>query len=239
MGDGIALAGCAMVSRELQQEALVHNLANASTPGFKAARVFAKVLEEVGGGSDAVREIARNQDIYIDFSQGPLQWTDRALDLALEGQGFFVVQTPDGERYTRNGNLTSDATGQLVNGSGFPIMTEGGPLVLEGSEIVVNKTGELLVDGEVFGKLQIKNFLSLHDLVQEGMGLFGPRPGAELKETESAAVVFQGCLEGSNVTPMDEMARMTSLLKYYEASHRMLQMQNTTLSRTVNDLVLR
>ncbi len=237
MGDGIGLAGSAMVSRELQQEALVHNLANVSTPGFKAARIFARVLEDVNGGIDSVREAARNQEMYIDFSQGPLQRTGRVLDLALEGQGFFVVSTPDGERFTRNGNFSLDQSGQMVNASGFPVMSDAGPVVLRGNDVAVDESGEILSSGESSGRLLIKSVTNLQDLVQEGGGLFSPRPGAELRDAESTARVFQGCLEGSNVFGLDEMVRMTSVLKHYEAAQRMIQMQNTTLSRAVNDLI--
>jgi len=239
MGDGISLAGLAMVAREQRQEALVHNLANASTPGFKAARVFAKVLEDACETVEGMRRPGKGPQVYIDFGQGRIEATDRNLDLALDGEGFFVVGTPEGERYTRNGNFSLDADGRLVNASGHPVLTESGPITIGDGEITVDAGGEISLDGQFVGQLSIKNFESLDPLVQAGAGLYGPGPGVELVEIEPTAVVLQGSLEASNVLPLEEMVRMTTLLKQFEACHRMVEMQDTVLRRTVSDLILR
>jgi flagellar basal-body rod protein FlgF len=149
------------------------------------------------------------------------------------------VLTADGERFTRNGNFSLDAGGQLVNASGLPVLTDAGPVVIDGAEVVIDETGGIYVDQQWVGTLEIRNFASTGDLIQEGAGLYGPRPGAGLKEAEPTARVCQRCLEDSNVTGFDEMVRMTFLLREYEASQRVLQMQNNTLGRTVNELVLK
>lgn len=237
MVDGIYVAGSAMVRGEQRQAALAHNLANVSTPGFKAARVFSKVLREVGRSIDLLRDVQKSQQLYIDFSQGFVHRTGRALDLALEGNGFFVVRTPRGERFTRNGNFSLNVSGQLVDQSGFPVLSENGPITLTGGTVLVDEKGQILLEGEPVGTLAIRQFASLAPLVPEGRGLFGPCPGSELQQIESSTRVLQGSLEASNVIPMEEMVRMTSLLRNYESCQRMLQMQNSAVGRLVNELI--
>lgn len=239
MGEGIYLAGAAMAVRCIEQDALVHNLANSATPGFKAARVFRKVLDEVTGSVSFIQDTEKRQEIYIDFSQGPVESTGRDLDFALEGDGFFVVVTPEGERFTRNGSFTLDGEGRLVDPSGSPVLIEGEPINVAGGKVVVDKTGEIFVGGEAVGRFVLRHFASMDGLTRAGPGLFSPRPGIELQEAEPTAIVRQGCLEGSNVSALDEMNRMILVLKGYEASQRMVQMQDEVYRKAVNDLVLK
>ncbi|MCK4546813.1 MAG: flagellar hook basal-body protein [Candidatus Eisenbacteria sp.] len=243
MGDGIYLAGAAMLSQQIRQEAMVHNLANASTPGYKAARLFAKALEDVEGSVEAMRDAERGQEVYIDFSQGSVQRTGRELDFALDGDGFFVVDTPEGERFARDGSFSLDIDGRLVNHAGFPVLTDMGPVVLDDESspgpVNVNEDGEIFMGDRLMGKLMIRHFVSLEDLQRTAPGLFGPGPGRHLQESEPSAKVRQGCLEESNALAMDEMIRMISEFKKYEASHKMVQMQDGALRQAINDLISR
>lgn len=237
MANGIYLAGAAMAAKQVQQEALVYNLANVGTPGFKAGRVFAEVLREVGGGAEAVQQASRGQKMYIDFSQGEIEPTGRSLDMAIDGDGFFTVETPEGEAYTRNGNFSIDEEGKLVNGAGMPVLGDGGPLQIPGTEFEVNARGEIVSNGQTVGKLLISDFDNRDGLERREGGLFGPRPGALLAPSEGEYKVCQGCLESSNARPMEEMVRMTTLLRQYESSQRAVQLQNSALGRLVNELI--
>jgi flagellar basal-body rod protein FlgF len=243
MGNGIYLAGAAMVSRQVWQDAVVNNLANASTPGYKATRVFAELLDEVGASVDAMRETERNQKFYVDFTQGPIEDTGRDLDLALQGEGFFVVQTDEGERFTRNGNFSLDAEGRLVTQWGDPVLTESGPIVLgdldRAGAVTVREDGEIFVEDRLVGRLRIRAFASPEDLRKEDRGLFGVEPGSSLKEVEPKAAVRQRSLERSNVEPMDEMVRMMTQFRSYEACQRMVEMQDQAQRQTVSDLITR
>ncbi|MFH1278954.1 MAG: flagellar basal-body rod protein FlgF [Candidatus Eisenbacteria bacterium] len=238
MSNGIYLAGAAMVSRQYPQEALTNNLANLNTPGFKAGRVFAKVLEEVEGGADTVRRAASNQTLYIDFSQGEFQSTGRSLDLAIDGDGFFTVETPSGPLYTRSGNFSMDGEGRLVTGQGYGVLGEQGPVELPpGGNLEVDETGGLFVDGRRVGGLQIVHFTELQGLERKENGLFGPRRGADLRPAEGEYRVLQGSLESSNVNPSSEMMQMMILLREYESSQRAVQSQSQALGRVVNELI--
>lgn len=238
MANGIYIAGAALVARQQPQEALSHNLANMNTPGFKAGRVFAEVLEEVGGGSDLVQRAAANQKLYIDFSQGDFQTTGRPLDMAIDGDGFFTVETPDGPRYTRNGNFSMDPEGRLVTGHGYSVLGEDGPIELPpGGNLEVDEEGGLIVDGRPAGKLRVLHFEDLADLERSESGLFAPRPGTEPRPEESEYTVRQGNLETSNVNGTSEMMRMMILLREYESSQRAVQSQSQALGRVVNELI--
>jgi flagellar basal-body rod protein FlgG len=243
MGDGIYLAGASMIAQEVRQEALVHNLANASTPGYKATRVFAKELKDVEANVGAMREAERDQTAYIDFSQGPIRETGRDLDFALDGEGFFVVLTPEGERFTRNGSFSLDVEGQLVSSSGFPVLTDVGPVLIDDGtaayRVDVNGEGEIFLDDRFMGKLDIRNFESTRDLQKEGNGLFSPKPGRRPVEAEPTASIRQRYLEESNVYALDEMVRMMGQFRDYEASYKMVQIQDGALRRAINDLIPR
>ena len=238
LGDGMRLASAAMVVRQLQQESMAHNIANVATPGYKASRVFAEVLSESGSGVDPARRAARNQKVYTDFSQGQVTKTERPLDLALEGEGFFVVSTPGGESYTRNGNFAVARNEMLVTHAGYPVLSDSGPILLQGSEIQVDEAGVITVDGLESGRLLIRNFASPDQLIRLEPGLFGMPADTEAIEVPPTARVMQGCLEESNVTALQEMVRMMSILQQFSTCQRVTQMMGSTLRRAGNDLIL-
>ena len=235
MANGIQMAGASMIRQQVRQDALANNLANISTPGFKATRVFQEVLDDVGAG--ATRNAGDGERFYIDFTQGTIRPTGADLDMALDGDGFFTVLTANGERYTRDGGFSLSSDGTLTDRSGNPVLGESGPIVLEGGSIEVDESGEIRSGGESVGTLFIKNFDNREQLVHEGFGLLTTRPGAELREIEPDVTVHQRCLEESNVNTMQETVRMTTLLRGYEASQKMLQLQNDALGRVVNELI--
>jgi len=238
MSDGMYTSGAAMVARQVWQNAVSENLANTSTPGFKATRVFSDELKDIQS-AESIRDVEDKQHIYTDFAQGMVESTGRDLDVAIEGSGFFAVETPQGERYTRNGNFSLDPAGTLVDSSGAPVLSEAGPLTLTGNRIVIDATGEVFVDEQSVGRLAIKNFTSTASLVREGKSHFAPRPGANLEPAPASAHVRSKSLERSNVETMDEMVRMMTLMREYEASQRMVRLQSDALGRTVNELIQR
>lgn len=239
MANGIYLAGAAMVRQEARQEAMAHNLANTSTPGYKATRVFSSVLDETNiTGVDSIRAAEHDQKTYVDMKQGTIRFTGRDLDFGIEGEGFFVVDTPGGEKYTRNGNFSINADGELVNSSGFQVMGDGGPISLNGrGPIEVDESGNITMEGQVKGKILVKNFGNGIGLVSEGQGLYGPRSGVQLQEIGADVRVFQNHLENSNVTGLEEMVNMTAMMKNYEACQKMVQLQNQAVGRLVYDLI--
>ena len=239
MGDAIYWSGAGMVARQAWQNAISENIANVSTPGYKASRVFASLLAEVQSSATGLRTVEQSQRTGTDFSQGMVEETGRELDLALEGEGFFVVGTLQGEHYTRNGNFRIDARNTLVDASGAPVAGEHGPLVLPPGKVTVTGSGAVHVDGVPVGSLRLRSFASTDVLQRADHGGFALRPGANAVEVRPAVQVRQGCLERSNAEPLDEMVRMLAVVRGFEASQRIARLQSETLGRVVNELIQR
>ncbi|HEY5086543.1 MAG TPA: flagellar hook-basal body complex protein, partial [Gemmatimonadaceae bacterium] len=192
-------AAAALRYWERRQEVASNNLANVSTDGFKGQKVFARMVEGALPAADAV----------TDFSQGTLQVTNNTRDVSLDGNGFFVVRTPNGERYTRGGSLQVNDAGELTDSSGNPILGENGPIrvALQGDgqvgSIQISRDGTVTVDKAEAGRLRVETIPPKTALLTEGSGLFIP-PAQRTRIDPDARIVRQGALEQSNVTPISE-----------------------------------
>lgn len=218
---GIYITASGMLTRELAQEVLANNMANARTTGFKRDRVlFRGVLPE---------GVLR---VSTDHSQGPLFRTGNPFDLAIQGRGFFVVETPEGIRYTRDGHFSLDEEGTLVTADGYPVLGEGGTLKLEGT-VSFGEDGTVKVGDVVVGRLRIEDFEDLGVLRKVGGGLFAAdvegRPAEDFR-------IRQGFLEGANVSLVAEMVRMIANYRAYEAEQKALLAQDETLKKAVNEV---
>lgn len=197
---------------EARQAALANNLANVSTPGFKAERVFARLLDE----RTAIVEGA------TDFSAGTLNATGRPLDVALIGDGFLVVETPQGRRWTRGGALSLDDTGALVDGAGHRVLGTSGPLVLPPGRVEVGLDGSVKVNGDRVGSLLVERSTDSAPLLREGSNLWLPSAGKEAAPTGEVQV-RQGQLEESNVDPVTALVEMIEIQRAYSAVQRSMR----------------
>ncbi|GAB4238453.1 MAG: flagellar basal-body rod protein FlgF [Methyloligellaceae bacterium] len=214
----------------LRRDMEVHanNMANINTPGYKRGTLlFEEFLMPVARMSDASGQDARisfvlDTSIYRDFAAGAFEQTGNELDVAIEGDGWFVVQTPDGERYTRNGQLKLDAAGQLVTPAGLPVLGTGGPIVLPLNEtsLEIAKDGTISTNQGVRGQLRIVRFQDNAALKKQAGQLFSttqaPEPALEAK-------VHQGMVEKSNVEPVVEMTQMIETMRAYQSVTRAIQ----------------
>jgi flagellar basal-body rod protein FlgF len=217
---GVNTAVSAAVKKLSQHDYVVHNLANASTPGYKAERlIFVKKAN-----TDPLLENSFSHDpvVLIDHSQGTLQKTGSPFDVAIHGDGYFAIETPDGERYTRNGSFTLNATGELVTKSGDAVMGDGGRITISGRKIDIANDGKITVDGSDAGKLKIVDFKKKDALVKKGMGLFEAKATAEQSTVENPEV-RTGYLETSNVQAVKEMIEMIDLQRSFEAYLKAMQ----------------
>lgn len=236
--------------------ALANNLANVDAAGFK--QVLTHVTER-GATVRSVEEPARTLDnepkrakggtaawspqreldlrSAIDLRPGALRETGRQGDLALAGDGFFVVQTPEGERYTRNGRFAVDRDGRLVTASGAAVLGGGGPLEIPGGQFVVQRDGSVVVEGNVLGRLQVVRFSEPSRLEHKGNALLAaPRDQvAEPMPPESVQVV-QGSLEASNVDPIRALVDMIAAQRAFEIESRVMQAGDESLEKAVNSL---
>jgi len=193
-------------------ELAANNLANISTTGYKAQHEFYKSLTASLGNPNQRQVSPLNRAINnygvlggatVDFQAGTLERTGNDLDLAMEGSGFFVVQTKAGLRYTRNGNFRVDADGQLVTAWGDPVMSDQGlPLQIPPGPVSVSADGTISSQGAVVGSLQIVDFAPGTVLVPEGNSTYKPATGSSPTPATEPRV-REGMLEASNMSPIE------------------------------------
>ncbi len=208
MDNGVYVALSRQTGLFRQMNVIANNMANVNTTGFQAERVmFDDYLVDDGNRED----IAFAQDVssYRSQSQGPINTTGNPLDVAINGKGFFVVETAQGERYTRAGNFSLDAEGTLITPEGFPILDDGGQPINFGSqdrEIRIGENGVLVVDGQERGALGLVEFENPQEMKQIGYTMYQtdqePLPPVETR-------LVHGAVEASNVSAVKEMIDMT------------------------------
>ena len=207
-----------------RMDATANNLANMTTAGFKVEHVVSRELsEKPATASDLPKDIAFTDawTLQRDFSSGPLERTGNPLDFALEGDGFFAVQTAGGLAYTRDGRFGLDDQGQLVTRNGDPVMGDGGPITLDpaGGPISVSREGTISQDGAVVGTLQVSAFDTPGALEKIGSNMWrptdeAPRPGE--------ARIAAGFVEGSNVNAVLELTEMIEISRAYTSVAKMI-----------------
>jgi flagellar basal-body rod protein FlgF len=209
--------------QQLRCDTIANNLANLSTKGFKR-----DILS-----FDQVLTMKRNS--ATDFSQGPVYHTGNPLDFALDGAGFFKVDTEKGVRYTRNGAFALDEANILVTRTGDPVLGEGGPITLNGQDVSVGADGEIRVDGVAVGRISLVDFENHRVLRKEGGSYFVLEGEAEEVPLQPSTSLTQGSLEESNVDLTGEMIRMVEAFRAYEAIQKGIQGIDEMTGRLVND----
>lgn len=220
--------------REMQ--AIANNIANAATTGFrKEGVVFAEHVSRLGADAPSLSMAAASGRI-IDLSQGPLTETRAAFDLAIEGEGFFQVQTPDGVELTRAGNFTPTPEGTLATPDGFALLDEGGaPVVLPGGsrDIAVAADGTLSAAGVPVARLGVVRPVDPAGLTHVSGTRFAV--SGEVEPAEGSRI-FQGFLEGSNVAPVSEVARMIEVQRAYEMGQAFLDREDGRIRAVIQTL---
>lgn len=212
--------------------AIANNIANASTPGFKAeGTVFAEyvALAGAGGPSLSMGELVAQT---TDFTPGAMKTTGGTFDFALAGEGFFKVQTPAGDRLTRAGVFSLDPDGILVDMAGNQVADDGGaPIQIppDAVEINVARDGTISVDGEIFGFLGV--YVPDGQVVREGSNLWRSVDGDRLLEEPQ---VIQGAVEQSNVDPVLEFAKLISTQREFEAGQTLTEQEHQRLSELID-----
>jgi len=235
----IALSRQMTLRRELDVAA--NNLANADSVGFKVEQLMVETEEGDRARNFGVSHPARfvlDSGVGRDFGQGTLRQTGAVLDFAVEGDGFFKVGGPEGERYTRDGRFTLDATGRLVTAQGLPVLGEGGAEILvdpEKPDISVSADGVISQDGERLGRLEVVRFDALGALSKDGDGLYANRSNAT-PEPAADARVRQGMVEESNVQPIIEITNLIEISRAYERMAKIIEQTNDLSRRSVERL---
>jgi flagellar basal-body rod protein FlgF len=208
-----------------RMDVAANNLANVATSGFKADAVVFEVLDETGAlAEEDPTEIRFVRDVGLtrDMSQGPIAITGNPLDVALEGQGFFMVEGPNGPLYTRDGAFTLTGEGRLVTTEGRAVLSSGGaPIVFDpqGESPTIGRDGAISVAGAEVGRIGVASFAAPSALLKVGDNLWSAQdqtPG------EFEGVVVQGALEGSNVRPVQELTRLIEISRAYQSAARIV-----------------
>ncbi len=244
-----AIVGSALIQQR-RLELLANNLAQISTPGYKADLPIFRIYDSETGTEteqfnqfdSAVVEQSAWKFTHIDFTQGPAKLTNNPLDLALNGDGFFVLQSPDGPRYTRSGRFTLNAEGQIVAPQGWPVLGQGGaPIQIANVNntsggIFINATGQVISNGSVAGTIKIVDFPKPYALEKKGFSSFAPVDETVALTTPEDTKIQQGFVEGSNVNAIGEMTKLIEISRLYEAYLKMLQSFDEVDSTSVNEL---
>jgi flagellar basal body rod protein FlgG len=230
-----------MLTQWQRHETFANNLANVSTPGFKAddvtlvardASVVARALP--AAGVSAIGDDALVQ--WTDRSQGAVRLTGRRLDVALQGPGFLVVDTPAGPRYTRAGALDVSREGYLVTSGGQPLLGDGGPILVGSDRVTLSAGGDVEVDGRRAGRLRVVEFEQTDRLLKSGASLFAPADPTVTPKPSRSTEVIGGALEASNVSAVSIMVSMIDVLRKYETAQRVIQAEDETTRRVTNDI---
>lgn len=219
--------------REMQ--IVANNIANVSTTGYRAEGVvFSEFIRRTGGDASLSMATARGQ--MTSLQQGGLRQTGGPLDFAIEGEGFFLVEAPDGERLTRAGAFALSPDGSLVTPDGLRVLDAGGaPILLPpgGDDVKLGADGTMSVDGRPVAQLGIVRPLDPLALRREGAMLFDPGDGVEPVENPR---VVQGFVESSNVNPVSELARMISVQRAYEMGQSFLDAEDERIRNALKTL---
>lgn len=233
------------LSNEHRVNSIANNLANVNTTGYKRDLLAFKdtmllyahdhIMEPVASIRDKKffpdpQHLSRTRiaTSVTDFQQGGMKVTSAPLDLAISGEGFFKIDSPDGEFYTRNGHFTVNEEGAIVNERGWPVLSEGGAVMIPPGtkDIVVAEDGRVFANGEEVGQIGVMTVDNLANLEKQGYNMFRVRPGTEVEETPvdpARSWIAQGFLESANVDAVYEMVNMIEAQRQYEAYQKIMQ----------------
>jgi flagellar basal-body rod protein FlgG len=222
MERGLYIAASGMLAEMVRQDQIANDLANASTPGYKAdrstQRSFAELLlqnQATGAPIGGLGMGVEIDSVVTDFSPGPLRQTGEPLDLAVEGEGFFAVNTPQGVRYTRNGQFTLSPEGTLTTPLGGEVQgRNGGP---------VRAAADGTVDPRDVGVFAVPNAQKAGDNLFTGQA-----------QGQAGGVVRTGALEGSSADPAHSMIDLIASFRSFEAGQRVIRTIDDTLEKAAN-----
>lgn len=243
MNSGLYAACSGLIARMNSLDTIASNLSNSSSAGFQGDKdSFGTMLRQAAGhGSLPTLNRATNTysmlgATHLDTSQGAISRTGNSLDVAIQGPGYFKIQTANGTAYTRNGSFQLDPTGRLTTATGDPVLGDGGPITIGSGPIAIAADGTISAAGAVSGKLSVVQFPSGIEPMHRGGGYYSAPTGAK-EEPATGATIQQGALEGSNVEPVSGTIQLISAQRAAESMRHALTLLDTDMNKTaVQDL---
>jgi len=230
------LSGAIAQMRRL--EVVSENLANVNTVGHKGGHVaFTEVLADVTRQKERPGGLVAIGEQRTDFSQGMMQQTENPLDLAIDGDGFFAVETPRGIRYTRQGSFTRAADGTVVTPMGDALQGESGPVRVSGKDVHIAADGQVTSEGAAVEKIQLVRFSDPRALVKEGHTLFRAPEGTAQPVTNAgdSVSILQGYVEEANITPVDALVSLITTQRQFEVYVRAMKTMDATTEKVLNE----
>ena len=238
------------MSLERQIDVVANNVANVNTNGFKANKPLFEEYLQTGAhednfiGSDRRVSFVQDRATYHDFAQGPNELTSNPLDVAIKGAGFLAVQTPGGERYTRDGSMQINPQGQLVTNNGDPVLGTSGPITFQPTDRDINisndgtvtvREGTVTQVDSIRGKLKIVSFANPQTLQKEGINLYSA-PAGTTAQPDTASKINQGFVEKSNISAVAEMSRLMEITRTYQSVASLMQQQSDLRKTAIQSL---
>lgn len=259
MDRGLAALVSGMISGQREMDVITNNLANVNTVGFRRQEcvstdfsVFMQNAQmSLSSSADEALQMAnlisnRSQDgvvasATINLENGAHQRTGNSLDLAIEGPGFFTVQTPEGLMYTRNGRFSLNEEGYICTPEGYQLLSDSGPIQYDGtekdfkpSELKVDKDGNIYDGSQNLGALRIAQVEDSSEIEYAGGSYFVTKDGSELPNVTDGTTIHQGFVELSNVSAINEMARMIEVQRTFETYQKIYQEQEQLQSKLID-----
>ena len=225
-------------------DVIANNIANVSTPGFK--RDAAKFEEYVAmmrpaEGQKGMQPVSFVKDAGVirDTGQGNIEQTGATYDLAISGKGYFVVQTPAGPRYTRDGHFSLDGNGNLVTSQGYQVQGDGGAITIAPTDGEINIAPDGMISsvvngvGNQLGKIKVVSFADDTLMTRRGSSLYST---GQTPNTPPVVNIRQGALEASNVQPVIEISKMLEVQRAYEATANLSKSQEDMMRQAIERL---
>jgi flagellar basal-body rod protein FlgF len=232
----VGLSQQLVLQREI--EITANNLANMNTPGYQAqAPLFIDYVNQAGNRFEgSVLHQVMDVSTYRNLNQGSLTQTFNQFDFAIQGEGYFAVQTSNGTQYTRDGGFSLNEQNQLVTKMGYPVMGDGGPIVVpqEAVNVTLSQDGTLSSEQGQFGKVKVVTFDNQQKLTPMGDNLFDANGMGE--QAPKRVRLAQGMIEGSNVNPILEMNKLIEASRMYQSVQQMLQTDHQRQRTTIQQL---
>jgi flagellar basal-body rod protein FlgG len=254
MVKGIEAAAAGMIGATHLNDIIANNMANINTPGFKQTLAVFKNVQDLEVNKLDVKNneyshkkvgsLSAGSELYatiLDFEQGNIKTTGNSLDLAISGDGFFVVRTPDGDAYTRNGSFSLRQDGVITTLEGYPLIGEkGAPLKSNTNnfnlkDLQIHPNGNFEINKETLDKVKIVDFKNYQELEPMGNSLYKPiNDQIPFKSTNYE--IKQGAIEGSNSNTIDSMIKSIEASRIYETLSKTVEISNKTLTKAINEV---
>jgi len=241
MNSGLYSALSGNIAAMKRMDIISNNLANVNTPGYKKDKMLFESMLAGAANPPAVPQgatadpILQKESVYIDYGAGPVSQSGNPLDLAIDGDGFFMIQTPSGTAYTRQGNFRLGADGTLVTSDGYPVMSQNGPIRIQGGTVEIDAKGVVMVDGSEFGAISVVDFPKPYALKKIASAQFLPAD-PQVTPQPATGSVRQGQLEGSNVETITEMVQMIETSRYFDSCQRVIKGFDDMVGKAVNEM---